>query len=67
MVFTFCTTVCPVMTPNMLHLQKALEEEGVDIQFVTFTVDPERDTPEHLKNYGLTHHSFNKLMECCFR
>ncbi|KMK74764.1 SCO family protein [Alkalihalobacillus pseudalcaliphilus] len=52
MVFTFCTTVCPVMTPNMLHLQKALEEEGVDIQFVTFTVDPERDTPEHLKNYG---------------
>ncbi|THG90079.1 transporter [Alkalihalobacillus alcalophilus ATCC 27647 = CGMCC 1.3604] len=52
MIFTYCTTVCPTMTPNMQNLQAELEGDGIDIQFVTFTVDPERDTPEHLKGYG---------------
>lgn len=52
MVFTRCPTVCNLMTPNMLNMQGKAAEEGLDIQFVSFTVDPEFDDPEQLKIYG---------------
>ncbi|MCM3739872.1 SCO family protein [Oceanobacillus luteolus] len=53
MVFTNCTTVCLPMTYNMKTLQDSLAEEGFDdIQLVSFTVDPNYDTPEVLKEYG---------------
>ncbi|TWI57206.1 SCO family protein [Halalkalibacter nanhaiisediminis] len=52
MIFTNCPTVCPTMTPNVQRLQAAMQEEGVKMSFISFTVDPERDTPEHLKSYG---------------
>ncbi|WP_088103557.1 SCO family protein [Halalkalibacter urbisdiaboli] len=52
MIFTNCPSVCPTMTPNMRNLQNAMLDEGVDMKFVTFTIDPKRDTPELLKAYG---------------
>lgn len=52
MVFTRCPSVCNLMTPNMLNMQGKAEEEGLDIQFVSFTVDPSFDDPEQLKIYG---------------
>ncbi|CAM3828836.1 SCO family protein [Alkalicoccus chagannorensis] len=52
MVFTRCPTVCNVMSPNMSELQDELKEEDLDVQIVSFTVDPEFDTPERLKEYG---------------
>ncbi|WHX25775.1 SCO family protein [Virgibacillus halodenitrificans] len=51
-VFTNCTTVCLPMTSNMAKLQKDLKEAGVDAQLVSFSVDPENDTPEVLKDYA---------------
>jgi protein SCO1/2 len=52
-VFTNCTTVCPPMTMNMSELQKMVKEENLeDVHFVSFSVDPEVDTPEALKQYG---------------
>ncbi|RST59600.1 SCO family protein [Siminovitchia terrae] len=52
-VFTNCTTVCPPMTMNMSELQKKVKEKGLDdVHFVSFSVDPEIDTPEVLKDYG---------------
>ncbi|QDP39615.1 SCO family protein [Radiobacillus deserti] len=50
-VFTSCTTVCPPMTANMARLQKKLKEEDVPVQIVSFSVDPERDTPEIRSEY----------------
>ncbi len=52
LIFTHCPSVCPIMTPNMQRLQAAMLENDVDLQFIAFTVDPDRDTPEHLKQYG---------------
>ncbi|SFE72840.1 SCO family protein [Alteribacillus iranensis] len=52
MIFTRCPTVCNLMTPNMLNLQGKLQEEGLDVRLVSFTVDPEFDGPEQLKKYG---------------
>lgn len=52
-VFTNCTTVCLPMTSNMKILQDGLQEAGLDeVQLVSFSVDPDRDTPEVLKEYG---------------
>ncbi|WP_419465905.1 SCO family protein [Bacillus spongiae] len=51
-IFTNCETVCPPMTFNMSKIQRMLADEGVtDYQIASFSVDPERDTPEVLKEY----------------
>src|SRR5699024_4721554 len=51
-IFTRCPTVCMTMTPNMVQLQEEAVDEGLDLQIVSFTVDPEFDTPERLEKYG---------------
>ena len=52
-IFTNCTTVCLPMTANMKGLQDQMKEEGIDdVQLVSFSVDPDYDTPEVLKAYG---------------
>ncbi|XXM72553.1 SCO family protein [Lysinibacillus sphaericus] len=48
-IFTNCDTVCPPMTASMAALQKEMETEGIDVQFVSFSADPEIDTPQRLK------------------
>lgn len=53
MIFTNCTTVCLPMTANMKTLQDKMDDEGIDdVELVSFTVDPDYDTPEILKEYG---------------
>jgi protein SCO1/2 len=52
-VFTHCAGACPKMTMRMAGLQKALANP--DVHFVSFTVDPERDTPPVLKEYAKTY------------
>ncbi|HLQ74222.1 MAG TPA: SCO family protein [Bacillota bacterium] len=53
MIFTNCTTVCLPMTTNMSKLQDSLAEEGIDdVHLVSFSVDPDYDTPEVLKEYA---------------
>ncbi|MDE0485038.1 MAG: SCO family protein [Candidatus Poribacteria bacterium] len=49
-IFTHCPTICPVMTQEMVKLQSEFDSEPV--YFVSFTVDPERDTPEVLSRYA---------------
>ncbi|MCC3357098.1 SCO family protein [Bacillus sp. REN16] len=52
MIFTNCDTVCPPMSAHMAKLQGMVKEEGLDVEFVSFSVDPEVDTPEVLKEYA---------------
>ena len=51
-IFTNCNTVCLPMTANMAELQRKLTEEDIKYKLVSFSVDPERDTEEVLKEYG---------------
>src|SRR5580704_11304331 len=52
-IYTLCTNTCPVLTPMMSFVQDRLGSDfGTKIAFVSITVDPERDTPEVLKEYG---------------
>ncbi len=54
--FTKCTSICPKLS---LHLQKVQEvfNGDIDVKLVSFTVDPDRDTPGVLKNYASTYHA----------
>jgi len=50
-IFTNCTGPCPRMSSQMHHLQTGLA--GVDgIRLISFTVDPDRDTPTVLATYA---------------
>ena len=52
-IYTLCTNTCPVLTPMMSFVQDQLGADfGANIAFVSITVDPERDTPEVLKEYA---------------
>jgi len=48
-VFTRCPGPCPILTREMGRLAVALPEE---VRFVSFSVDPEFDTPEVLTTYA---------------
>lgn len=49
--FTYCPDVCPTDLLQMALAVDQLEQAGEMVQLVFITVDPERDTPEHLKQY----------------
>lgn len=50
--FTNCATVCPPMTTNMTDVVNTLEENDVeDYGILSFSVDPETDSPEALTEY----------------
>jgi protein SCO1/2 len=49
-VFTHCGGPCPIMTSKLADLQKQVARP--DVKLVSFSVDPERDTPAVLKEYA---------------
>ncbi|MDA1475377.1 SCO family protein [Bacillus changyiensis] len=51
-IFTNCTTICPPMTAHMTELQKQLKKENLDVRIISFSVDPENDTPKKLKEFA---------------
>jgi protein SCO1/2 len=52
-IFASCTDVCPMLTDNMARVKAKLGSAfGTEIVFVSITVDPERDTPEVLKQHA---------------
>lgn len=51
-VFTKCTSACPPMMVNMIEVEEQLAEEGVeDYKIVSFSIDPDVDTPEAFQEY----------------
>jgi len=49
-IFSTCPGPCPMISSRMSELQRPLENS--DVHLVSFTVDPEKDTPEVLKEYA---------------
>jgi protein SCO1/2/putative membrane protein len=49
-IFTRCAGPCPIMTQRMVALARKVPDPNV--RFVSFSVDPEHDTPEVLKKYA---------------
>jgi cytochrome oxidase Cu insertion factor (SCO1/SenC/PrrC family) len=49
-VYTTCPGPCPMISGRMSELQKPLEK--TDVHLVSFSVDPEKDTPAVLRSYA---------------
>jgi protein SCO1/2 len=49
--FTLCPSVCPVTLKNVTEALRLLGPRSSDVQLVFVTVDPQRDTPERLREY----------------
>jgi protein SCO1/2 len=49
-VYTTCPGPCPMISSRMSELQKPLEK--TDVHLVSFSVDPEKDTPAVLRRYA---------------
>lgn len=49
-IFTTCPGPCPIISTRMSELQKPLGK--TDVHLVSFSVDPEKDTPEVLRAYA---------------
>jgi protein SCO1/2 len=55
-IFVSCTDTCPLLTATMALVQDQLGSDfGPKVAFISITVDPERDTPEVLKQYARTY------------
>jgi protein SCO1/2 len=49
-IYTTCPGPCPMISGRMSELQKPLGK--TDVHLVSFSVDPEKDTPEVLRGYA---------------
>ena len=49
--FTSCPTICPPMTSQMKRLSEMTSDIDKQIQFISFSIDPDRDTPSKLIKY----------------
>lgn len=52
-VMTLCQETCPLDTANVVAAARAVEAAGLDdrVEFLSITVDPDRDTPPRLAAY----------------
>jgi protein SCO1/2 len=49
--FTQCPEVCPTTMAELAEVKRRLGKDGERLQGVFITIDPERDTPQVLKEY----------------
>jgi protein SCO1/2 len=49
--YTSCVDVCPVSLAMLAEARRQLGAQAAQLQVIYVTVDPERDTPERMKNY----------------
>lgn len=59
--FTSCPSICPKVMKEMLKIYEVVKDNP-NIKLVSFTIDPERDTPQRLKlysdNLGIDHNKW---------
>jgi cytochrome oxidase Cu insertion factor (SCO1/SenC/PrrC family) len=54
-IYTSCTDTCPLLSATMGQVQEQLKAEGLfgsKVALLSFSLDPERDTPPRLMAYG---------------
>lgn len=54
-IYTTCSGSCPATTFSLTRVQRTLKEAGLwskQVEFVSISLDPERDTPEALAAYA---------------
>lgn len=49
--FSYCPTICVPMNQELQKVNESLAEHADKVAFLSFTIDPKRDTPSELKAY----------------
>ncbi len=56
MIFTACRSACPRITADLQRIDEGLKSKYKnDVKFLLISMDPERDTPEKLKQFAIDH------------
>lgn len=53
--FSTCPTICPPMTSSMKQLRNDMMDFNDDLVYLAFSINPEKDTPERLREYIAEH------------
>lgn len=61
LVFTRCETVCPRVTATMARIQDRTRGLGPALHLVSFSVDPEHDTPARLAAYARSYRASPRM------
>lgn len=51
-IYTSCTQICPVSSRIFMQLQEKLGADRSKVHLVSFSIDPEQDTPSVLREYA---------------
>lgn len=51
-IYTSCTTICPLTSQIFEQFQKSLGAKSAAVHLVSISIDPEQDTPAHLREYA---------------
>jgi protein SCO1/2 len=51
-IFTRCSGMCPALSVRMAELRRRMRDEGLQARLVSFSVDPQYDTPAVLREYA---------------
>ena len=51
-IFTTCTAICPAMSATFTQVQQGLAGDSDKVMMVSFSIDPEQDTPKALAAYA---------------
>jgi protein SCO1 len=51
-IFTTCTAICPAMSATFTQVQQGLAGDSDKVMMVSFSIDPEQDTPAALAAYA---------------
>lgn len=49
--FVNCPTICPTMTKELKRVNEATKDISQHLQFMSFSINPKRDTPSQLRKY----------------
>jgi protein SCO1/2 len=56
-IFTSCQTICPILSATFSQAQSALQNLPNQPLLVSFSIDPEFDTPDRLRDYASRFHA----------
>jgi len=56
-IYTSCTTICPMNSQVFEQFQGDLGAERKSVHLVSISIDPEQDTPAHLRKYASQFHA----------
>jgi len=51
-IYTTCSTICSTQTATLAELQRQIAARGSKARFVSFTIDPDNDTPQRLAAFA---------------